>query len=311
MKVIPTSCTVIFKDDSVLLVKHKEYAAHITNSYGLPGGHIDEGETAKEAAGRELLEETGIVVSQKDLEELPIIVPDADIPRKGGIVKRFSLKVFYAKTYTGTLRESDETIPEWVPLRDIDSIDLVGSTKYVIEESLKIVGTHQPKLSLIVAMDEDRGIGLKDRIPWHIKEDLVRLKNLTVGHATILGRTTFESMLGYYEKSGKPTMTQRTHIVVTRDKNYTVLEKYGFVVHSIEEALEKAKEIERFEIFVIGGAKIFEQTINHADKLYITLVNGVYAADTFFPDYSAFTRVVSSRVGNSEGISYQFIDLEK
>ena len=311
MKVIPTSCTVIFTNDSVLLVKHKEYAEHLTNWYGFPGGHIDEGETAKEAAGRELTEETGLVVSNNELEELPINVPDADIPRKGGIVKRFSLKVFYAKSYSGTLTESNETIPEWVPLSKIDSIDLVGSTKYVIEESLKLLNKNHPKLSLIVAMDEDRGIGLQNKIPWHIKEDLVRLKNLTVGHVTILGRTTFESMLGYYEKSGRSTMTQRTHIVVTRDKKYTVEEKYGFAAHSIEEALEKARQIEGIEIFVIGGAKIFEQTINHADKLYITLVNGVYDADTFFPDYSAFTRVVSSRVGNSEGISYQFIDLEK
>ena len=138
MKVIPTSCTVIFTNDSVLLVKHKEYAEHLTNWYGFPGGHIDEGETAKEAAGRELTEETGLVVSNNELEELPINVPDADIPRKGGIVKRFSLKVFYAKSYSGTLTESNETIPEWVPLSKIDSIDLVGSTKYVIEESLKL-----------------------------------------------------------------------------------------------------------------------------------------------------------------------------
>jgi dihydrofolate reductase len=311
MKVIPTSCTVIFKDNTVLLVKHKEYAEHLTDLYGLPGGHIDEGESAKEAAGRELQEETGLVVSQKDLEELPISVPDTDIPRKGGTVKRFSLKVFYAKSYTGTLHESQETIPEWISLSRIDTIDLIGLTKKVIEDSLKIMHMNHPKISLIVAMDEDRGIGLKNKIPWHIREDLVRLKNLTVGHATILGRTTFESMLGYYEKSGKSTMTQRTHIVVTRDKKYFVEEKYGLVAHSIEEALEKAKCIEKEEIFVIGGAKIFEQTINHADKLYITVVNGVYNADTFFPDYSAFTTVVSSRVGNSEGILYQFIDLEK
>src|SRR5260221_14444749 len=131
---------------------------------------------------------------------------------------------------------------------------------------------NKPRISIIVAMDEERGIGKNDRIPWHIKEDLVRLKNLTIGHVTILGRSTFESMLGYYQKSGRPTMEQRVHIVITRDENYKVDPKYGFAAYSIEEALALARQKEKEEICIIGGAKIFEQTIHLADRLYITLV---------------------------------------
>lgn len=311
MKAIPTACVIIFQNDTVLLVKHREQAEHLTNWYSLPGGHIDKGETAEAAARRELEEETGLLVPQNDLESLSIDVPLADIPRKDGTVKRFSLKVFYGKSYTGSLRQSEETIPEWIPIEKIDRIDLIGYTKKIIESTLEIIKMTKPSVSIIVAMDENRGIGLHNKIPWHIKEDLIRLKNLTVGHVTILGRTTFESMLGYYQKSGKPTMTLRTHIVITRNRGYSVEKKYGMVVHSVEEALKTAKQIEKKEIFIIGGAKIFEQTINNADKLYITLVKGKYDADAFFPDYSAFTKVITSREGNSNGLSYNFIDLEK
>lgn len=167
------------------------------------------------------------------------------------------------------------------------------------------------KISIIAAMDEKRGIGKDNKIPWHIKEDLVRLKNLTVGHTVILGRTTYESMLAYYQKSGKPTMSMRIHIIVTHDKNYSVDPKYGFAVHSIEEALTLAKQKEKEEIFIIGGEKIFEQTIGLADKLYLTIVEGDFGADTFFPDYSEFKKVVFEQKGESEGYKYTFLEIER
>jgi dihydrofolate reductase len=168
-----------------------------------------------------------------------------------------------------------------------------------------------PLISIIVAMDEARGIGKENRIPWHIKEDLVRLKKLTLGHVTILGRSTFESMLGYYEKSGRPTMTQRTHIVITRDKNYVVDPKYGLVAHSIDEALRLAKEKETEEIFIIGGAKIFAQTIQFADRLYITLVKGTYPADTYFPEYESFQHGISKEERTAGEYQYTFITVER
>lgn len=178
------------------------------------------------------------------------------------------------------------------------------------------------KISIIAAMDEKRGIGKDNKIPWHIKEDLVRLRNLTIGHTVILGRTTYESMLVYYQKSGKPTMSMRTQIVVTRDINYRVDPKYGFVAHSIEEAVRLAREKEALrqaqglqEIFIIGGARIFEQTIGLADKLYLTIVEdpptGGFGADVFFPDYSEFKKVVFEQKGESEDHKYTFLELER
>lgn len=167
------------------------------------------------------------------------------------------------------------------------------------------------RISIIVAMDEKRGIGKENRIPWHLKADLVRLKKMTLGHATILGRSSFESMLGYYEKSGRPTMKQRPHIVLTRDKKYTVKSEYGTAAYSVQEALKKANEIEKEEIFVIGGAKIFEQMLPYADRLYLTMVHGEYDVDTFFPAYPSFTRVVEKEEKEEDGMKYTFLTLEK
>ncbi len=171
----------------------------------------------------------------------------------------------------------------------------------------------KPKISIIVAMDQNRGIGKDNRIPWHLRADLIRLKNLTIGHAAILGRTTFESMLGYYEKSGKPTMSMRTHIVVTRDPNYSVEPKYGFTTNSIEEAISVAKEKESEEVFIIGGAQIFQQAIEKGmvDRLYLTRVEGDFACDTFFPDYSEFKKGISEESGEENGLKYKYINLEK
>ncbi len=171
------------------------------------------------------------------------------------------------------------------------------------------------KVSIIAAMDEKRGIGKDNKIPWHIREDLVRLKNLTIGHTVILGRTTYKSMLAYYQKSGKPTMSMRTHIVVTHDKNYSVDPKYGFVAYSIGEAFEIARQKEKEEIFVIGGEKIFEQTIGLADKLYLTIVKdppaGGFGADAFFPDYAEFKKVISEKLEESGGYKYKFLELKR
>lgn len=167
------------------------------------------------------------------------------------------------------------------------------------------------RISAIVALDEKNGIGKDNTVPWHIKADLVRLKNLTLGHVAILGRTTYESLLSYYSKSGKPTMSQRIHIVVTHDATYRVESDKGFAVTSVEEALTKAKQLEKDEVFILGGAKIFAQTLPYVDRLYLTLVKGDYHADTFFPDYSAFTKVIEKEERNDGEIPYTFLTLEK
>lgn len=166
------------------------------------------------------------------------------------------------------------------------------------------------KISIIVAMDEKRGIGKENRIPWRLRDDLIRLKTLTLDHVVILGRTTYDSMVGYYNKSGRP-MPGKLYVVVTRDTSYKPERDNAAVAHSIEEALQKAKEIEDDEVFVIGGQKIFEQTLPFVDTLYLTVVAGDYSADTFFPDYSSFTKVREEQNGSGEGYNYTFKILER
>lgn len=169
---------------------------------------------------------------------------------------------------------------------------------------------HNTKVSIIAAMDEKRGIGKDNKIPWHIKEDLVRLKNLTKDHVVILGRKSYESMVGYYNKSGNP-MPGKLYIVVTHDKNYRPARENAKTVFSIDEAIAKAKGEKESEVFIIGGQQIFEQTIGLADKLYLTIVDGDFDADTFFPDYQEFKKVVSEEKRESDGYRYRFLELER
>src|SRR3989344_8574637 len=180
------------------------------------------------------------------------------------------------------------------------------------------------KISMIAAMAENRVIGVKDKIPWHIREDLIRFKEKTIGHVMIMGRITFESLLGYYKRSGKP-MPKRTTIIVTRDKkygHYTSIKRLieVYVAYSIEEAIELAKKYEneavsvkasadQGEIFIAGGAQIFEQGIKYADRLYLTIVKGKFEGDAFFPDYSDFKKVVSKKESKNEKYEYTFLDL--
>lgn len=170
-------------------------------------------------------------------------------------------------------------------------------------------------------LSENRVIANKGKIPWHISEDLKRFKKLTTGYAVIMGRKTYESI-------GKP-LPNRINIIVSRDKDFRLIyssnqvEKnssrqdrtVALVVHSLEEAIEKAKRsmfhVLRSEIFIIGGGQIYREAIKIADKLYLTIVKGNFAGDTFFPDYSQFKKIVFKKENRDEKFVYTFLDLEK
>lgn len=158
-----------------------------------------------------------------------------------------------------------------------------------------------PRLSLIAALSQNRAIGKDNKIPWHIPEDLKRFRALTRGHVVVMGRRTFESI-------GR-ALPERINIVVTRDPAYTATG--CIVVHSLTEALREAKQREKKEIFVIGGGEIYRQALPLADRLYLTLVEGQFEGDTFFPEYSDFNGVVSESEGKSNGLAYRFLDLER
>ena len=127
-------------------------------------------------------------------------------------------------------------------------------------------------ITLIVAMGKNREIGKENQLLWHLPKDLKRFKELTSGYPIIMGRKTYESI-------GKP-LPNRTNIVISRKNDW--FEEGILIVGSIKEAVKFAKKIDE-EVFVIGGGNIYEQTIDFADKLEVTLVDAVLDADTFFP----------------------------
>ena len=179
-------------------------------------------------------------------------------------------------------------------------------------------------ISIFVAIDDKRGIGKDNDLLFKIPEDFRRMKELTTGHPIIMGRRTFESI-------GR-VLPNRTNIVITRDSSFKF--EGIVVVHSLEEGLEKArnvilseakdlnKEIDSSakpqndisaEIFIFGGGQIFKEAIEKGlvDRLYLTVVEGDYSADVFFPDYSMFTKVVSEEAREADGYKYKFLVLER
>lgn len=194
---------------------------------------------------------------------------------------------------------------------------------------------NKPTISAIVAMDEKRGIGKDNTIPWRIPGEQKMFKEITMPHPMIMGRKTFESL-------GR-ILPGRPHIVITRDNNYEV--EGISVVHSLEEGLETAKAMETKrlssptpigdpgvmdsrlrgndkeiggydnsdEIFIIGGGQIFKEALEKGliDRLYLTVVEGDYGADTFFPEYPEFTKKVIEEDKEVEGYKYKFLILEK
>lgn len=130
-------------------------------------------------------------------------------------------------------------------------------------------------LSIIAALDDQRGIGYQNRIPWHLPGDLSRFKMITMGHHLILGRKTYQSI-------GKP-LPGRKMVVLSRDPEYTL--EGSLVASSLQEGLQIARDAGENEVFLIGGAEIYEMALPIADRMYLTEVHTTSQADVFFPDY--------------------------
>lgn len=130
-------------------------------------------------------------------------------------------------------------------------------------------------LSLIVAISSNNCIGKDNALLWNIPEDMKHFKDITNEHVVLMGKNTWESIPSKFRP-----LPNRKNIVVTRDKNYVVPESVE-VYSSIEEALKKYKNE---NLFIIGGASIYKQTIEQADKLFITEVHKRVDGDAFFPE---------------------------
>lgn len=131
-------------------------------------------------------------------------------------------------------------------------------------------------LTIIAAASENNALGKDNDLVWHLPNDFKRFKALTTGHHIIMGRKTFESF-------PKP-LPNRTHIIITRQKDYAVPEGC-IVVSSLKKAIELCPTNK--ESFIIGGGQIYKQSIDDADKIELTRVHTCIDADTFFPEIEA------------------------
>ena len=162
---------------------------------------------------------------------------------------------------------------------------------------------HTPRISAVVAVGKNRELGTENRLSWRIPEDFQRVKTLTTGHPIIMGRKTYESI-------GKP-LPNRTNIVITRDENYSA--EGCVVTHSLEEALEKARDIETEELFIFGGAQIYAEAFPLIERLYLTKIADTDPnADAFFPPYEdLFTEIAPPEQKTHDSLSYTWVTLDR
>ncbi len=129
-------------------------------------------------------------------------------------------------------------------------------------------------ISIIAALDKNNAIGYKNNLLCYLPADLKHFKQLTTGHTIVMGRKTFESL-------PKGALPKRKNVVVTKNKNFRC--ENCEVIHSPDELFGLSHESE--EIFIIGGAQIYNLFINKADRLYLTHIHHRFEADTYFPEF--------------------------
>lgn len=158
-------------------------------------------------------------------------------------------------------------------------------------------------ISLIVAMAQNRVIGRDNALPWRLPADLHYFKHTTLGKPIVMGRKTFESI-------GKP-LPGRANIIITQDKNYHAAGCW--VVHSIDEALRVTQS--NAEVMVIGGAKLFEQMLPRATRIYLTEIHQDIPGDTYFPELNRAawreTQRIDCAPDEKNPYAYSFVVLEK
>jgi dihydrofolate reductase len=152
-------------------------------------------------------------------------------------------------------------------------------------------------VSLIVAMDETRGIGKHNRLPWHLPSDLKRFKKLTMGHHLVMGRKTYETI--------RKPLPGRKMIVISHQPDYVA--PGCQVVQSISQALRVVEDYHETEVFIIGGGEIFTQSVGIADKIYLTAIHADVDADVKFPiiDYTQWEMIYREVIPQDESDEYR------
>lgn len=149
-------------------------------------------------------------------------------------------------------------------------------------------------ISLIACIDNKGGIGINNKLPWYLPEDLSYFKKITNGKIILMGRKTFESI-------GR-VLPDRQTIILTSDQQYQAPASC-VVVHSIDEFLNSKWNKNEEEIFVVGGANVYEQFLPLSNRLYLTEILSTFDCDAFFPlrkeeDWTLF----SEAPGDSNGV---------
>ena len=163
--------------------------------------------------------------------------------------------------------------------------------------------TPTPRVSLVAAVAENGVIGVNNALPWRLPTDLKRFRTLTSGHHVIMGRKTCESL-------GQP-LSGRVNLVVSRNPSFHA---EGFIVlRSVETALSAAAEDE--EVFVIGGASLYCQTLPRVNRIYLTVVHAEFTGDTRFPNFNGDDWQELERVKYApdprHACAYSFVTLER
>lgn len=168
------------------------------------------------------------------------------------------------------------------------------------------------KFFLIAAVDQAMGIGKKGVMPWHLKEDLKYFNRITRGdghNAVIMGRATWDSI----PEDNRP-LKNRLNLVLSKNVDYLIPEA-GKIMDSLDAALETTRKLKMKEVFVIGGARVFAQTIGHPDcaGIYLTEIQKTFGCDTFFPkiDEKKFKKVSESEVHEDKGIKFRFVKYDR
>ncbi len=155
-------------------------------------------------------------------------------------------------------------------------------------------------LTLIVATERQRGIGINNTLPWRLPEDLAFFKRTTSGHAIIMGRKTFDSI-------GRP-LPNRRNIVITRNPGW--MQAGVETAGSLQQAAALAGDGEAVEAFVIGGAQIYQEALPLAQKLIVTEIDADFRCDAFFPAIDPALWQETSReshVSAEHGFRYAFV----
>jgi len=153
------------------------------------------------------------------------------------------------------------------------------------------------QVSLIVAVAKNGVIGDNNTLPWHLPEDLKHFRALTTGHHIIMGRKTYESL-------GR-LLPGRTSVIVTRNTDYQL--EGALIAHSLPAAIDLCKN--DAEVFVIGGAELYQQALACVDTLYVTEVDLTPAGDAYFPRVDAELWQISAREAHisAQGLAFDYV----